>query len=218
MPIDLAPDSAQHLFQTERYAMSSFSYSVPTPSDGLYTMVLRFSEVYFRQPGAKVFDVYLGDQQLRIVKDLDIFAAVGWGTAHDVYVEFSISAGKTGKTLQVNGEVADIDDSFSVDFVKAKSDNPKVCAIVIVKGGKDVAVGLTPLLKEKPRVIDVEDDVMDDEEYDEEDEQGQPSDDDVEGVEAPKDAPEESSGGIPFLPLIFAGLAIFGVHSIRSSL
>ena len=45
----------QTLYQTERYHTATFGYDVPVPGDGWYTLVLKFSEVYFSQPSMKVY-------------------------------------------------------------------------------------------------------------------------------------------------------------------
>jgi len=209
IPITLAPESVQRVFQTERYALSTFSYSVTTPANGDYTLVLRVSEVYWRQPGGKVFDVFLGDQQIRIVRDLDIFAAAGWGTAHDIYTAFSIVDGK----LVVDGEVAEVDDTFSIDFVKATADNPKINAIVIVEGSPEDAAKLTPLVAvEEPQPV--EDDVDDDTDYD--DDAPMPEED-IEDIQG-EPVKAEAEGGFPIIPLVFAALAIVGINEILKSL
>ena len=44
----------QILYQTERYHTSHFSYDVPINSDGEYTLVLKFAEVYFQWVNGKV--------------------------------------------------------------------------------------------------------------------------------------------------------------------
>ena len=54
--------------------------------------VLKFSEVYFGNAGAKVFDVVLNNDH-SIVSDLDIYAMVGKGVAYDEVIPFSISEG-----------------------------------------------------------------------------------------------------------------------------
>lgn len=54
--------------------------------------VLKFSEVYFSNAGAKVFDVVLNNDH-SIVSDLDIYAMVGKGVAYDEVIPFSITDG-----------------------------------------------------------------------------------------------------------------------------
>ena len=70
-----------------------FKYTVPAPTkDGTYTLVLKFSEVYFNEPGQKVFDIKLGSKT--IIKDLDIFGTVySRGVPYDTFTEFSMKNG-----------------------------------------------------------------------------------------------------------------------------
>ena len=42
------------LYQTERYHVTYFAYDVHIPRDGVYLLILKFSEVYFEHPGGKV--------------------------------------------------------------------------------------------------------------------------------------------------------------------
>jgi hypothetical protein len=42
------------LYQTERYHHSTFGYDIPIKEDGDYVLILKFCEVYFRHPNAKV--------------------------------------------------------------------------------------------------------------------------------------------------------------------
>lgn len=62
----------------------------------------------------QVFDVVLNGEHT-VVSELDIFAKVGRGVAHDEIVPFSIKGGK----LRVNGETSQIDGKkISLEFVK----------------------------------------------------------------------------------------------------
>lgn len=67
---------------------------MPIPkNDGVYALVLKFSEVYFQEPGQKIFDVKLGSKT--VVKDLDIFDKVtSRGVPYDTFTEFAIKNGK----------------------------------------------------------------------------------------------------------------------------
>ncbi|KAI0982547.1 hypothetical protein GJ496_003880 [Pomphorhynchus laevis] len=44
----------QIVYQTERYALNTFSYEFPLKEDGLYILWLKFSEVYFTSSMQKV--------------------------------------------------------------------------------------------------------------------------------------------------------------------
>lgn len=100
---------------------------------GKYVLILKFSEVYFQAANEKVFDVALGRKT--ILKNLDIFATVGKATAYDEYVEFEL---KNDKIYHNNGEVSDAYDTqkkaIKIRFLKGPRDNPKINAIVILKG------------------------------------------------------------------------------------
>lgn len=123
----------QILYQTERYHKSTFGYDIPVHRDGEYVVVIKFSEVWFTAPNQKVFDVVLNGEHT-IVSELDIFAKVGRGVAHDEIVPFTIRNGK----LRVNEETSQIDGThISIEFIKGDLDNPKVNAIYVMKGTVD---------------------------------------------------------------------------------
>ena len=122
------------LYQTERYDTQTFSYQVPVPSDGVYTLVLKFSEVYFAAEGEKVFDVRIGD--VEIISDLDVFAKVGKGAAYDEYVEITVKQGQLYIDAQQVSKGLSAG-KLTVDFVKGAADNPKINAIAVVRGTKE---------------------------------------------------------------------------------
>lgn len=76
----------QELYKTERHADDFFAYSLPIPEDGTYTLVLKFCELYFTEPGKRVFNVLFGSTI--IVSNLDIVKEVGPFAAYDLYTEF----------------------------------------------------------------------------------------------------------------------------------
>ena len=61
------------IYHAERWG-EQFSYFFPLRADvdSLHTLVLRFSECYFWEPGMKVFDIYVNDSV--VVRDMDPFA------------------------------------------------------------------------------------------------------------------------------------------------
>ncbi|XP_038647710.1 malectin isoform X1 [Scyliorhinus canicula] len=129
LPIFRSVPEDQVLYQTERYNEETFGYDIPIKEEGDYVLVLKFAEVYFAQSQQKVFDVRLNGQHV-VVKDLDIFEKVGHSTAHDELVSFTVRKGK----LSVQGEVSTFNGKMLVEFVKGYYDNPKVCAVYIIKG------------------------------------------------------------------------------------
>ncbi|GFX81751.1 malectin [Trichonephila clavipes] len=113
--ISRVPRTDQILYQTERYHHATFGYEIPVNKDGDYVLVLKFCEVYFSSPGMKVFDVTLNGVHT-IVSDLDIFAKVGKGVAHDEHVPFTVK----GNKLIVNEEESEHDGKIRVEFIKQK--------------------------------------------------------------------------------------------------
>lgn len=94
----LAPNT--DVYQTERWSKDKmFTYKLPISTTGQYTIVLKFSEVYFEQPGGKVFDVFLGNTPLLL--RLDILTRAGARLLpHDEFFEFEIKRGH-GNTREV---------------------------------------------------------------------------------------------------------------------
>lgn len=101
--------------------------------DGVYTLVMKFSEQYFWEPGQKVFDVALGDTN--ILTKLDPFARAGSKLLpYDSFIEFRTKRGE----IFINGEKvknAFKKDNLYVNFKLGDADNPKVNAIALVRGG-----------------------------------------------------------------------------------
>ena len=78
----------------------------------------------------KVFDVVLNGD-LTVTSDLDIFEKVGRGVAHDEYVEFSVESNK----IIYQGEESEISaGKIRVEMIKSYRDNPKINAIILIKG------------------------------------------------------------------------------------
>lgn len=134
LDIKRVPQQDKILYQTERYSAETFGYTIAMPSgDGDYVLWLKFSEVWFNAPGQKVFDISLNDNV--VVENLDIFAKVGRGVAHDEIVPFQIRQNK----VIINGKSTPLSSSseIRVDFIKTDRDNPKVNAIVVMRGTPD---------------------------------------------------------------------------------
>ena len=68
---------------------------------------------------------------LTIASDLDVYERVGRGVAHDEYIEFEV---KSGKILYNQDETEITRGKMRVEFIKTYRDNPKVNAIILVKG------------------------------------------------------------------------------------
>ncbi|XP_060927117.1 malectin [Limanda limanda] len=162
LPILRSSQEDQILYQTERYNEDTFGYDVPIRDEGDYILVLKYAEVYFAQSQQKVFDVRLNGHV--VVKDLDIFDRVGHSTAHDEIVPFSIRRGK----LSVQGEVSTFNGKLTVEFVKGYYDNPKVCALYVMKGTLEDVPKLQPHPGLEERKPDDDDDDDEDSEGGEE--------------------------------------------------
>lgn len=144
--INRVKPSDEILYQTERYHHETFGYDLPITGDGEYVLILKFCEVYFNAPNMKVFDVLLNSRHT-VVWDLDIFSVVGKGTAHDEYVYFTVSRGR----LYFKEEDSEIRGSkVKLEFVKGYKDNPKINAIVLIKGYDDSSLPrLNPIISEQ---------------------------------------------------------------------
>ena len=63
------------------------------PSDGIYTLIMKFSEIYWQNIEEKIFDVKIGNK--KIVEDLDIFGEVfSRALPYDTFTEIEIKKGK----------------------------------------------------------------------------------------------------------------------------
>lgn len=111
------------LYQTERSATSDlagFSYAIPVPVQGIYTVRLHFAEIWFGAPGGgpagqgrRVFTASFL-QGVTALRDHDIFASVG-----------SVTAEIKSFTVEVVGGV------LSIDFT-ATTNQPTLAAIEVV--------------------------------------------------------------------------------------
>jgi len=83
------------VYYSERWSDSNFNYKIPinTKEDTTVTLIVKFSEVYFKSSGEKIFDVKLGDTY--IAKDLDPFKlSHGKYSPYDLFVELTIRSDK----------------------------------------------------------------------------------------------------------------------------
>jgi uncharacterized delta-60 repeat protein len=102
------------LFYTERYG--EFSYDIPVPATGLYTVELHFAEIHWNREGARVFNVEVENGQYAL-EDLDLFRELGGSHQSVTFV---------GNNINV------ADGILNIDFSKVK-ENPKVSGIVVYK-------------------------------------------------------------------------------------
>lgn len=86
------PDST--LYETERY--DSPSYTFDNIPDGQYEVTMKFAELYWTDPGQRVFSVQIeGDT---VISDLDLAGEYGNSVAHDVAVLVSVTDGQLNIT------------------------------------------------------------------------------------------------------------------------
>jgi hypothetical protein len=133
MNSDIKNTKDKEIYQTERWSSKDLDYNIPLKNDGKYVLVLKFSEVYFNSKGEKVFDFKIGDTT--ILENIDIFEKVGKNNAYDEYIEFELKKNKIyvdGKEA-VNGYDED-NKKLQISFDKKEADNPKINAILIVRG------------------------------------------------------------------------------------
>ena len=81
--------------------------------------------------GEKIFDVNLGKQT--VIQNLDIYAKVGKAQALDEYVEFEIRNKQVYYQNKNCGKALD-GENLVINFMKGKRDNPKINAILLIKG------------------------------------------------------------------------------------
>jgi hypothetical protein len=115
----IAGTADQELYQTERFGMNSsnaasaFNYNIPL-ANGTYNVVLKFSENYFTNAGARQFNVALNSQT--VLTNFDIFATAG-GQYIAVDKEFTVNV--------TNG-------ALSIAFTPGAANNPKIDAIAVI--------------------------------------------------------------------------------------
>jgi xylan 1,4-beta-xylosidase len=110
----MAATADQALYQTERWG-SDFSYNLPVPP-GKYQVSLKFAETYVKNPGERVFDVFINDK--KVLERFDILKEAG---AVDKALD------KIFKDIQPGA-----DGQIQVRFV-GEIQNAKVCAIEVVR-------------------------------------------------------------------------------------
>lgn len=141
------------LYHTERWSEKDITYNLPL-GEGKFALILKFSEVYFTSLNEKVFDILIGKR--KVISNLDIFSKVGKSTGYDEYLEFEIKSSKVYFNNKIIEDGYNIDDkTLKLVFKKGERDNPKINAIVVVKGGlvntdyEEYKASLEELEKEK---------------------------------------------------------------------
>lgn len=106
---------------------------MPISQQGKYVLVLKFSEVYFNSPAEKIFDIAIGNEN--ILKSIDVYSKVGKATAYDEYIELDFRNNKVYvQNKPIEGAYNEDSNTIAVSFKKGERDNPKINAILLVKG------------------------------------------------------------------------------------
>jgi hypothetical protein len=112
------------LYQSERWGMSAYRFDVP---NGTYQVKLKFAEIFWSNPGQRLFDVRI--EGVTALSNLDLVATVGRYYAYD-----SVS------TVTVYDGRLDIEFSATVNY-------PKVSAIEVVSVGAPVTGTPAPYVR-----------------------------------------------------------------------
>ncbi|WP_163377786.1 malectin domain-containing carbohydrate-binding protein [Cyclobacterium sp. SYSU L10401] len=100
------------LYQTERNG--DFSYEIPVPRPGQYTLELHFAEIFWEQPGARLFDLKVENDLFRT--NIDLVKDIGLKKAKVVRIE----------DLEVR------DGHLNLEFISRK-DRAKISGIALYK-------------------------------------------------------------------------------------
>jgi hypothetical protein len=85
----IAGTTDDRLYQSERYG--DFSYAIPV-ANGDYLVTLKFAEIYWTQPGQRLFNVLM--EGVKVISNLDLVATVGPNKAYDVVLPVHVADGK----------------------------------------------------------------------------------------------------------------------------
>lgn len=105
------------LYQSERFG--NFSYSIPAPEVGLYTVELHVAEIYWNQSGARLFDLTIENGQFT-AENIDLYQRFGPRSAGVLIAE----------NIEVKDGLLDIN-------VKKKINNPSLSGIVMYRQWKE---------------------------------------------------------------------------------
>jgi hypothetical protein len=94
----------QPLYQSERYAMTEYRFTVP---NGAYSVTLKFAETYAWSVRQRLFSVYL--QGNAALTDLDLYALAGQNTAYDRTVTTTVTSGQLYITFSASAGSAKVD-------------------------------------------------------------------------------------------------------------
>ncbi len=117
-PIDTSgvnDPAPQAVYQSERWG-DDFTYRIPNLTPGAqYRVRLHFAEIYFSQPGQRMFNVAINGQP--VLSDFDVLAAAG-GPDKAIVREFTVTARQNG--------------TIEIHFTDGSQNHPKISGIEIV--------------------------------------------------------------------------------------
>lgn len=121
---------------TERHHDDSFSYDISIPKEGKYTLILKFAEMYFREPNKRVFNIKFGERT--VIQGLDVVARVGPFAACDEYIEFEFKEDQ----IFFEGEACPKafktkSQKLTVTLEKTDKDLPIISGLILYQGGLD---------------------------------------------------------------------------------
>jgi hypothetical protein len=105
--------STPELYKTKRWDWDRLVYRFSVPN-GSYTVTLKFAEIWFKNPGQRVFDVTINGQ--KVLANFDIVAQAG-GPDRAVDKAFRVNVTDGGIAIEMNSTV----------------DEPQINAIEIVQ-------------------------------------------------------------------------------------
>ncbi|CAG9312411.1 unnamed protein product [Blepharisma stoltei] len=123
------------MYLSERYAKTSWGYSLPLSTDGTYVLILQFCDILFTTTNTRKFTVKIGSYV--VANNLDLVATAGALTAYDIFTEFTLSSG----TVSIAGSAitgAYTGDKLIVTFNQVLQ-NPQLSGLIIVSGDCSVA-------------------------------------------------------------------------------
>lgn len=115
------------LFNTERFG-SDFKYTLPLP-EGEYVLELWFSENFFSEPNARVFDVIAEDQAL--LSDFDIFAQAG-GSRKALVSQHALSIEDGALNLRFTSTGANSKGEAKVNAIIVRSSGPDTAPVLTI--------------------------------------------------------------------------------------
>ncbi|CAG9312389.1 unnamed protein product [Blepharisma stoltei] len=123
------------MYKSQRVFDGTWGYDIPVSPDGTYVLILQYVETWFTTANARVFTIKIGDYT--VLSNLDLFALFGRNNAHDIFIEFTLSAGNVyiGGNLISGAFSAGILNFRMIQVIQA----PEISGFILIKGNCAVA-------------------------------------------------------------------------------